>query len=359
MVLNGDVPLLRPETLENLLKVHQENQNAATILTAQLPNPQGYGRVFCDGNNLVTQIVEDRDCSPAQKKNHRINGGIYCFNWPKLAEILPKLTADNDQQEYYLTDVVHFLNPVMAMDVEDFQEISGINDRLQLSQANEVLQQRIKENWMKAGVTLINPDSITIEDTVMLSPDTVIEPQTHLRGKTSIGTGSRIGPGTMIENSEIGENVTILYSVISNSRVGNGCRVGPYTHLRGEAEIGQDCRLGNFVEIKKSTVGQNCNVAHLAYLGDATLGERVNVGAGTITANYDGFNKHQTIIGNGTKTGANSVFVAPVTLGQDVTIAAGSVITNNVPDGALAIARERQRILENWAETVQERQKKA
>ncbi len=357
LVLNGDVPLLRPETLQNLIRLHQAHQSAATLLTAHLPNPSGYGRVFCDSNNLVTQIVEDRDCSAAQKNNHRINGGIYCFNWPKLAEVLPKLTSSNDQNEYYLTDVVQFINPVMAMDVDDYQEISGINDRLQLSQANEVLQQRIKEKWMKAGVTLINPSSITIDDTVILSPDIVIEPQTHLRGNTTIGTGSRIGPSTLIESSEIGQNVTVLYSVISDSRVASHCKVGPYTHLRGETDIHAHCRLGNFVEIKKTTVGQNCNVAHLAYLGDATLGERVNVGAGTITANYDGFNKHQTIIGDGTKTGANSVFVAPVTLGQDVTVAAGSIITHDVPDGALAIARERQRIMENWAETVKARRK--
>lgn len=356
LVLNGDVPLLRPETLQSLLDLHQANQNAATLLTAHLPNPKGYGRVFCDGNNLVTQIVEDRDCSTAQKNNHRINGGIYCFNWPKLAEILPKLTADNDQNEYYLTDVVHFLDPVMAMDVEDFQEISGINDRLQLSQAYNILQDRIKENWMKAGVTLIHPDTITIDDTVILSPDIIIEPQTHLRGNTTIGSGCRIGPGSMIENSEIGDNVTVLYSVITDSQVSAGCRIGPYTHLRGEAIIGENCRLGNFVEVKKTTIGQSCNVAHLSYLGDAILGERVNVGAGTITANYDGFKKHLTTIGEGTKTGANSVFVAPVTVGKDVTIAAGSVINNNVPDGALAIAREKQRIVENWSEAIKKRQ---
>ncbi|MGK7930141.1 MAG: bifunctional UDP-N-acetylglucosamine diphosphorylase/glucosamine-1-phosphate N-acetyltransferase GlmU [Microcystaceae cyanobacterium] len=356
LVLNGDVPLLRPETLENLVKIHQTNQNAATLLTAQLPNPKGYGRVFCDGNNLVTQIVEDRDCNAAQKKNHRINGGIYCFNWPKLAEILPKLTSDNDQNEYYLTDVVGFLNPVMAMDVEDFQEISGINDRFQLSQAYDVLQERIKENWMKAGITLISPETITIDDTVTLSPDIIIEPQTHLRGKTTIGAGSRIGPGSLIENSQIGQNTTINYSVITDSQVGDNCRVGPYTHLRGEAIIAENCRLGNFVEIKKTTVDQGCNVAHLSYLGDAALGERVNVGAGTITANYDGFQKHKTLIGNGTKTGANSVFVAPVILGNDVTVAAGSVINSNVPNGALAIARERQRIVENWSESMKKRQ---
>ncbi|GBF78823.1 bifunctional UDP-N-acetylglucosamine diphosphorylase/glucosamine-1-phosphate N-acetyltransferase GlmU [Aphanothece sacrum] len=355
LVLNGDVPLLRPETLENLLHTHKSNHNAATVLTAQIPNPKGYGRVFCDTNNQVTQIVEDRDCNPAQKKNHRINGGIYCFNWPKLAQILPKLSADNDQKEYYLTDVVKFLTPVMAVDVEDYLEISGINDRKQLATANDILQDRIKDYWMASGITMIDADSITIDDTVTLETDVVIEPQTHLRGNTTIGAGSRIGPGTLIENSQLGERVTVLYSVITDSQVATECRIGPYAHLRGQANIKESCRIGNFVEIKKSEVGQKSNVAHLSYLGDAILGEQVNVGAGTITANYDGVNKHQTIIGDRTKTGANSVFVAPVTLGEDVTVAAGSVVTSNVPDGALAIARERQRIIEDWKLMMQQK----
>ena len=348
LVLNGDAPLLRAETLEKLLATHQANGSMATLLTANLPNPKGYGRVFCDGHNLVTQIVEDRDCNDAQRQNHRINGGIYCFNWPKLAEILPQLTPNNDQQEYYLTDVVHFLAPVLAVDVDDYLEITGINDRKQLAAANEVLQERIKDDWMAAGVTLINPDTITIDDTVTLEPDVIIEPHSHLRGTTQVGKGSRIGPGSLIENSTLGEDVTVLYSVITDSQVSSGCRIGPYSHLRGEVEVGANCRIGNFVEIKKTSLGTKTNVAHLTYLGDARLGDRVNVGAGTITANYDGVNKHQTIIGNGTKTGANSVFVAPVSLGESVVVAAGSVVTNNVPNHALVIARQRQRIIENW-----------
>jgi bifunctional UDP-N-acetylglucosamine pyrophosphorylase/glucosamine-1-phosphate N-acetyltransferase len=348
LVLNGDAPLLRAETLEKLLATHQANGSMATLLTANLPNPKGYGRVFCDGHNLVTQIVEDRDCNDAQRQNHRINGGIYCFNWPKLAEILPQLTPNNDQQEYYLTDVVHFLAPVLAVDVEDYLEITGINDRKQLAAANEVLQERIKDDWMAAGVTLINPDTITIDDTVTLEPDVIIEPHSHLRGTTQVGKGSRIGPGSLVENSTLGEDVTVLYSVITDSQVSSGCRIGPYSHLRGEVEVGANCRIGNFVEIKKTSLGTKTNVAHLTYLGDARLGDRVNVGAGTITANYDGVNKHQTIIGNGTKTGANSVFVAPVSLGESVVVAAGSVVTNNVPNHALVIARQRQRIIENW-----------
>ena len=348
LVLNGDVPLLRPHTLQQLMTIHKQQGNAATILTANLPNPTGYGRVFCDSKNLVKEIVEHRDCTEAQKQNHRINAGVYCFNWQALAKILPHLKADNDQQEYYLTDTVHDLDPVMAVDVEDFREIMGINNRRHLAAAHEVFQEWIKEEWMDAGVTLIDPDSITIDDTVQLEPDVIIEPQTHLRGKTLIRSGSRIGPGSLIENSEIGENVTVLYSVISDSTIASNTRIGPYTHLRGHANIAEGCRIGNFVELKNAEVGPKTNIAHLSYIGDATLGEKVNIGAGTITANYDGFKKHHTTIGDRTKTGSNSVIVAPVTLGNDVTVAAGSVITNDVPDDSLAIARERQVVKHNW-----------
>ncbi|MFM7427687.1 MAG: bifunctional UDP-N-acetylglucosamine diphosphorylase/glucosamine-1-phosphate N-acetyltransferase GlmU [Elainella sp.] len=353
LVLNGDVPLLRSQTLEHLLETHRTHGNAATILTAHMPDPKGYGRMFCDGHNLVTQIVEDRDCSPAQRQNRRVNAGIYCFDWQALAQILPTLKADNDQKEYYLTDTVGLLSPVMAVDVEDHQEIFGINDRKQLAAAHGILQQRIKDNWMMAGVTLIDPDSITIDDTVQLSPDVVIEPQTHLRGQTSIGTGSRIGPGSLIENSQIGEQVTVCYSVISDSQVQANCRIGPYAHLRGHAEVGINCRIGNFVELKNASLGQKTNVAHLSYLGDASLGNQVNVGAGTITANYDGFKKHRTTIGDRTKTGSNTVLVAPITVGQDVTIAAGSTLTEDVADDCLVIARARQVVKPGWRSSYQ------
>jgi bifunctional UDP-N-acetylglucosamine pyrophosphorylase/glucosamine-1-phosphate N-acetyltransferase len=348
LILNGDVPLLRPNTIKQLLETHQAHQNAATLLTAQMPNPQGYGRVFCDGQSLLKQIVEDRDCTAAQKKNHRINAGVYCFNWPQLAKVLPQLQTNNDQKEYYLTDVVSYLEPVMALDVEDYQEILGINDRKQLANAYEILQTRVKDAWMSAGVTLVHPDTITIDDTVELEPDVLIEPQTHLRGKTVIGSGSRIGPGSMVENSQLGQNVTVLYSVVSDSVVKDGSRIGPYTHLRGHVEVGESCRVGNFVELKNSTLGDRTNVAHLSYLGDATLGTRVNIGAGTITANYDGVKKHRTEIGDRTKTGSNSVLVAPVTLGEDVTVAAGSVVTEDVSDDSLVVARARQVVKPGW-----------
>jgi len=348
LILNGDVPLLRTETLKNLLQTHQENQNSCTILSAQLANPQGYGRVFRDSQGIVQKMVEDKDCTPNQRENDRVNAGIYCFRWPDLAKILPDLQANNAQKEYYLTDAVTQVGKVMAIDVEDYQEILGINDRLQLATANDILQRRIKEKWLLAGVTLIDPASITIDETVELQPDVIIEPQTHLRGKTVIQAGSRIGPGSLIENSELGENVTVLYSVVTDSVVRSQTRVGPYAHLRGHAEVGIGCRIGNFVELKNTQLGDRTNVSHLSYLGDTTAGTQVNFGAGTITANYDGVKKHKTIIGDRTKTGSNSVLVAPITVGNDVYIAAGSTVTEDIPDDSLVIARSRQVVKPGW-----------
>lgn len=348
LVLNGDVPLLRTETLQELLQTHQANQNAATILTSYLPEPQGYGRVFCNSENVVQQIVEEKDCTAAQKRNRRINAGVYCFCWQKLAAVLPHLQANNAQKEYYLTDAVTQVGKVMAVDVEDYQEILGINDRLQLATAYEIIQKRVKDKWMMAGVTLIDPNSITIDDTVELQPDVTIQPQTHLRGNTKIATGSCIGPGSLIENSQLDEKVTVQYSVITDSLIQAGSRIGPYAHLRGHAQVGANCRVGNFVELKNTQLGDRTNAAHLSYLGDAVTGEKVNIGAGTITANYDGVKKHPTHIGDRTKTGSNSVLVAPVTLGNDVYVAAGSTVTEDVPDNSLVIARSRQVVKEGW-----------
>ncbi|YAF97158.1 MAG: bifunctional UDP-N-acetylglucosamine diphosphorylase/glucosamine-1-phosphate N-acetyltransferase GlmU [Nodularia sp. CChRGM 3473] len=353
LVLNGDVPLLRTQTLQQLWQTHQENHNAATILTSHIPEPKGYGRVFCNSENVVQQIVEDKDCTAAQRQNRRINAGVYCFRWQDLAEVLPHLQANNAQQEYYLTDAVTQVGKVMAVDVEDYQEILGINDRLQLATAYDILQRRVKEKWMRAGVTLIDPNSITIDDTVELQADVIIEPQTHLRGNTTIQTGSRIGPGSLIENSQLGENVTVQYSVVTDSIVQTGTRIGPYAHLRGHAQVGANCRVGNFVELKNTQLGDRTNVAHLSYLGDTTTGNQVNIGAGTITANYDGVKKHPTKIGDRTKTGSNSVLVAPITLGDDVYVAAGSTVTEDVPDDSLVIARSRQVVKPGWQKKTQ------
>ncbi|MFN6482725.1 MULTISPECIES: bifunctional UDP-N-acetylglucosamine diphosphorylase/glucosamine-1-phosphate N-acetyltransferase GlmU [unclassified Nostoc] len=348
LILNGDLPLIRSETLKQMLQTHAQNQNSATILTSHLPDPTGYGRVFCNDENIVQQMVEHKDCTTAQRQNNRINAGVYCFRWPDLAKVLPHLQANNAQKEYYLTDAVTQVGKVMAVDVEDYQEILGINDRLQLATAYEILQKRVKEKWMLAGVTLIDPTSITIDETVELQPDVIIEPQTHLRGNTVIQSSCHIGPGSFIENSQLAENVTVQYSVVTNSTVQAGSRIGPYAHLRGHVEVGAGCRVGNFVELKNTQLGDRTNAAHLSYIGDTVVGNQVNIGAGTITANYDGVKKHRTKIGDRTKTGANSVLVAPITLGNDVYIAAGSTVTEDVPDDSLVIARSRQVVKPSW-----------
>lgn len=348
LVLNGDVPLLRPETIAKMVQTHVDNNNAATILTAQFDDPTGYGRIFCDDKYIVSEIIEHRDCTSEQRANQRVNSGIYCFNWPKLMTVLPHLKSDNDQNEYYLTDVVKELSPVMALDVEEIEEISGINNRKQLSDAATVLQRRIKDDLMLSGITMINPDSITIDATVTVEPDVVIEPETHLRGNTTIAAGCHIGPGTLIENSTIGAGTTIRYSVINDSIVKGTAQIGPYSHLRSEVVIGTGCRIGNFVEIKKSQLGNNTKASHLSYLGNTTLGDQVNIGAGTITANYDGVNKHPTVIKDKTKTGSNSVLVAPITLGENVTVGAGAVVTKDVDDNCLIVTRGERRVIKDW-----------
>lgn len=348
LVINADVPLLQEQTLRQLVALQQNSRADATLLTAHLPDPTGYGRVFCDETERVIQIVEHKDCSPEQRMHRRINGGVYCFAWPALSEILPNLTNDNQQGEYYLTDCVTLLTDVRAVDVMDPQEILGVNDRVQLSQAYQVLQSRLQQHWMRQGVTLLDPSSITIEESVHLEADVVIEPQTHLRGKTLIHTGARIGPGSLIENSEIGFNCRVLFSTVTDSQIGEGTTVGPYAHIRGQSRVGDHCRVGNFVELKNTTVQSQSNAAHLSYLGDATLGEQVNIGAGTITANFDGVHKHATVIGDRSKTGSHTVLVAPITVGKDVTIGAGSTITADLPDDCLAIARTRQVVKPGW-----------
>ncbi|MEB3320231.1 MAG: bifunctional UDP-N-acetylglucosamine diphosphorylase/glucosamine-1-phosphate N-acetyltransferase GlmU [Cyanobium sp.] len=348
LVLNGDVPLLRPETLETLLNQHRSSGAAVTLLTARLANPSGYGRVFAGSDGQVSAIVEHRDCSEAQRTNTLINAGIYCFDWPRLAEVLPQLRSDNDQGELYLTDTVAMLSPAMHLEVSDADEINGINDRIQLAQCETVLQDRLRRHWMAEGVTFTDPASCTLSDGTRFGRDVIVEPQCHFRGATSIGSGCRIGPGCLIETSSIGDNSQVLHSVVREATVGSDCSIGPFTQLRPGAAVAAGCHVGNFVEVKNSTLAEGVKVNHLSYIGDADLGAGVNVGAGTITANYDGVRKHRTVIGAGSKTGANSVLVAPITLGSNVTVGAGSTLTRDVPSGALALGRARQLVKENW-----------
>ena len=350
LVLNGDVPLLRAETIDSLVSRHRSSGADVTLLTARLENPTGYGRVFADSEGKVSGIVEHRDCSDEQRSNNLTNAGIYCFNWRALAEVLPKLSTDNDQGELYLTDTVAMLPLAMHVEVADPDEVNGINNRQQLAQCEAVLQQRLRDHLMAEGVTFIDPSSCTLSEDCRFGRDVVIEPQTHLRGTCRIGDNCRLGPGSLLEDAELGNDVTVLHSVVREATVGNGVAIGPFAHLRPAADVGDGCRIGNFVEVKKSQLGAGTKVNHLSYIGDASLGENVNVGAGTITANYDGVRKHRTVIGDGSKTGANSVLVAPVTLGTKVTVGAGSTITKDVPDGALAISRARQLSKEGWAD---------
>jgi bifunctional UDP-N-acetylglucosamine pyrophosphorylase/glucosamine-1-phosphate N-acetyltransferase len=347
LVLNGDVPLLRPDTLRQLLDRHRACDAAVTLLTAHLADPTGYGRVFANAEGAVSAIVEHRDCTADQRSNTLINAGIYCFHWPRLAAVLPRLTADNDQGELYLTDTVAMLSPAMHLTAEP-QEIAGINDRIQLAQCEAVLQDRLRRHWMAEGVTFVDPASCTLSDDTRFGRDVVVEPQCHFRGIVAIGEGSRIGPGCLIEDSSVGVGAEVIHAVLRDAEVGAGCTVGPYAQLRAGATLDPHCRIGNFVEVKNSVLGEGVKANHLSYLGDADVGPGVNVGAGTITANYDGVRKHRTVIGAGSKTGANSVLVAPVTLGCDVTVGAGSTITADVPAGALALGRARQVVKENW-----------
>lgn len=348
LVLNGDVPLLRSDTLENLVNQHRSSGAAVTLLTARLTDPTGYGRVFASADGLVSAIVEHRDCSPEQRLNTLINAGIYCFNWEHLAEVLPQLRSDNNQGELYLTDTVAMLSPSRHLEVDDPDEINGINDRVQLAQCEAVIQQRLREHWMREGVTFTDPASCTLSDGTRFGRDVVVEPQCHFRGPTTIGSGCRIGPGCLIEHSRVGENCQILHAVLRQATVGPDCSIGPFSQLRPGTRVAAGCHVGNFVEVKNSTLAEGVKVNHLSYIGDADLGAGVNVGAGTITANYDGVRKHRTVIGAGSKTGANSVLVAPITLGDNVTVGAGSTLTKDVPKGALALGRARQLVKENW-----------
>jgi len=342
LVLNGDVPLLRSETLEALVRHHRESRSEVTLLAAELTDPSGYGRVSTDGNGVVTAIVEHRDCSDTQRRNPLVNAGIYCFHWPRLAAVLPELSTDNDQGELYLTDTVARLTPARHIIVEDPGEIAGINDRQQLAACETTLQERLRRRWMERGVSFVDPTSCTLSDGCELGCDVVIEPQTHLRGRCRVGDGCRLGPGSLLENASLEDGVRVVMSVVRDSHLAAGVEVGPFSHIRPGSQLGGGCCVGNFVEVKNSRVEPGCKINHLSYIGDSDLGDHVNVGAGTITANYDGHRKHRTVIGSSTKTGANCTLVAPISLGDGVTVGAGSTLTQDVPAGGLALGRARQ-----------------
>jgi bifunctional UDP-N-acetylglucosamine pyrophosphorylase/glucosamine-1-phosphate N-acetyltransferase len=353
VALVGDVPRLQPETLSALVAAHRQERAACTILSMRVENPTGYGRIVRAGGMRVRAIVEEKVATAAQKKIREVSSGILCFSRPPLLAHLGELSCANAQKEYLLTDLIEIFNR-KRLKVAAFEapgdEALGINDRVQLAEMGKALRRARAIHWMKEGVTLTDPETTYIDEDVVIGPDTVIEPGVSLRGRTRVGSGCRLEPYSTLTDSVLADGVTVRQScVITNSEVGAGVTVGPFAHLREGAVIQAGARIGNFVEVKKSTVGQGAKALHLTYLGDATVGARANIGAGTITCNYDGEKKNPTIIGEDVFIGSGNMLVAPVSIGNGSYTAAGSTITEDVPPESLAIERVPQVNKEGWA----------
>jgi bifunctional UDP-N-acetylglucosamine pyrophosphorylase/glucosamine-1-phosphate N-acetyltransferase len=352
VVLVGDAPLLRSETLLKLLEAHRQARASGTILTTRLENPIGYGRIVRAGSR-VRRIVEEKIATPPQRRIREINSGILCFSRTHLLEHLAELSSENTQKEYLLTDLVEIFNrhrlKVAAFPVADSREVLGVNDRLELAQIEKLLRLRKAEALMRDGVTVVNPDVTYIDPDVEVGQDTVIEPGASLLGRTRLGSACHIQSYCTITDSLLADRVTVRpCSVIANSKIASGATIGPFARLRVGAVIEENVRIGNFVEVKKSRVGRGTKAQHMTYLGDATLGENANIGAGTITCNYDGVKKNPTVIEDGVFIGSGNMLVAPVRIGQGSYTAAGSTITEDVPPGSLAIARSPQVTKHGW-----------
>jgi bifunctional UDP-N-acetylglucosamine pyrophosphorylase/glucosamine-1-phosphate N-acetyltransferase len=366
LLLSGDAPLLRPETLHALLARHRKTSSLATPLTASVPNPTGYGRIIRSNTGQLLRIAEHRDATEAERAVREINSSIYAFELAPLFDGLRKIASANAQGEYYLPDLIGIYRAqdqqVEAHEVpeESTEELLGINSRAELAHMNALLRDRRNATAMANGVTLINPATTWLGADVEIGPDTVIHPNVFLEGRTRIGSGCELQAGTRIVNSTLADNVLIQnYCVIKDSTIETGAILGPFAHIRPESVVGPGAHVGNFTELKKTHLGAGSKANHLAYLGDATIGTGVNIGAGVITCNYDGVKKHPTIIEDNVFVGTDSQLVAPVTLGKGSYIGAGSSITENVPPGALAIARSRQTNKEGWATAKADKKKDA
>jgi bifunctional UDP-N-acetylglucosamine pyrophosphorylase/glucosamine-1-phosphate N-acetyltransferase len=354
LLLYGDVPLLQAGTLERLLERHRNTRAAATILTAELDDPYGYGRIVRDPGGHVTRIVEERDASGEERAIREINSGIYALSLRGLFDALRGLATDNAQGEYYLTDLVATYRrqglSVETLRVDDASELRGVNSRVDLAELGRVVLDRTRRTLMLGGVTLEDPSTTYVECDVLVGQDTVLGPGVTLTGTTVIGERCHVHSGCRISDSRLADDVTVLdHSVITEASIESGAKIGPLAHLRPASVVGAGAHVGNFVELKKTTLGPGSKANHLAYLGDATIGAGVNIGAGTITCNYDGVKKHQTVIEDGVFIGSDSQLVAPVTIGQGAYVAAGSSITENVPPDSLAIARAHQTNKAGWA----------
>ncbi len=363
LILCGDVPLVKVETLHSFIDTYRENDSTLSVLTAVVENPFGYGRVIRDPEGWLEKIVEEKDASEEERMIREINTGIFCVRAPFLMEGLRKIGKENAQGEYYLTDLVEIAKNkslrCSAHIAADSVEVMGINTRVDLAVANGVLQQEKLRNLMLSGVTIVDPRTTYVDQTVEVGKDTILHPGCHLQGRTKIGERCVIEPSSKISDSILENDVTIRpNSVITESSIEEGAIIGPFAHLRPLSEIKKKAKIGNFVEVKKSVIGRGSKANHLAYIGDSLLGEDVNIGAGTIFCNYDGFEKHQTIIGDRVFVGSNVELVAPVKVGSGSSIGAGTTVTKDVPEGALAISRVKQKNIKGWSKKIEHRRKK-
>lgn len=351
MILYGDTPLLRESTLKSLYDYHKESGAVTTILTSIYENPFGYGRIVKE-DGLVKAIVEEKEASEEIKKIKEVNAGVYCFNSKELFKALDKIDNNNEKGEYYLTDVIGIQvsenKKVQSFILEDKMEILGVNSKVELAQAGKVLRDRKNRELMEEGVILIDPETTYVEESVKVGRDTVLYPGVVLQGKTVIGENCEIIGNSRIIDSVLGNNIRVESSVIEESILEDGVTMGPFAHIRPKSLLKEKVHIGNFVEVKKSTLEKGVKAGHLTYLGDAQVGENTNIGAGTITCNYDGVNKFKTVIGKDAFIGSDSMLVAPVNIGEKALIGAGSVITKDVPSNSLAVSRSKQIIKTDW-----------
>ncbi len=352
VILNGDTPLITAETINKAIEYHKNNGNQATVITAILDDATGYGRIVRDNDGSVLKIVEQKDASEEEKKVNEVNSGMYVFDAQSLVYALDKITPNNAQGEYYLTDTLEILlsagKKIGGYAISDNDEIRGINDRVQLNEAEKIMQKRINEYHMRNGVTMRNPESVYIEDGVEIGNDTEICQNVTIKSGTKIGSDCVIGSGSMLDRAVIHDGVDVLSSVILESEVDDGTHVGPFAYIRPNCHVGKEVKVGDFVELKNSNIDDGTKISHLTYIGDSDVGKRVNFGCGTVTCNYDGKKKYRTTIGDDCFVGCNTNFVSPINVGDGVYIAAGSTITEDIPENSLSIARARQVNKEGW-----------
>lgn len=352
LVTCGDTPLVTADTFRQMLTHHEETKAAATVLTAVMPDPTGYGRVIRNEDGQVVKIVEQKDGSPEELAVHEVNAGIYCFDMDLLWQMLHNVTNDNAQGEYYLTDIIGMLvkggHVVSAFAAPDYKETLGVNSRLQMAEAEQVLRRRKLEQLMTDGVTIIDPANTYVDTTVSVGRDTILYPGTILEGSTVVGENCQVGPYVRMTNVRMGNDDHLQFTYAHDCEIKNGCEIGPFVHFRPQTVIGNHVKVGNYMEVKNSIIGDGTKLPHLSYIGDSDVGSGVNIGCGTITVNYDGKVKHRTVIRDHAFVGCNSNLVSPVTIGEYAYIGAGSTITKDVPPKSLSVARAKQRNIEGW-----------